>query len=229
MKNTFKTAIILILLSTMISEASPACHLGDYLSNNAPDTNKRSIKYGVGINLIPLSLLAISPTFDYYLRNSNSLSFAARVKQSLDFPIMGHSYEYIAANELAFSFDYKINFTKNNYLYYIAPGVFYKKRWFKEMWIGYENGSQYDSNQNLENMDLDVYGLRLLLGFRRLMTNTYLDFYLGPGFTYNHWNYQITDHYGGSSYTFIPQNYSDERNRLSFHIGLNFGFLGFRK
>jgi hypothetical protein len=139
---------------------------------------------------------------------------------------MGHNYEYIAANEIAFNFDYKINFTRNNYLYYIAPGVFYKKRWFKEMWIGYEDGTQYGSDQNLENMDSDVYGLRILVGFRRLMTNSFLDFYIGPGYTFNHWNYQITDHYGGStSHTFTPESYSDERTRLSFHVGLNFGFL----
>ncbi|MCR6641184.1 MAG: hypothetical protein NVV82_19855 [Sporocytophaga sp.] len=67
------------------------------------------------------------------------------------------------------------------------------------MSIGYEDGTQCGSDQNLDNIDSDLYGLRLILGFRRLMNNSFWDFHFGPGYIYNHWKYQITDHYGGSS------------------------------
>ncbi|MCR6641183.1 MAG: hypothetical protein NVV82_19850 [Sporocytophaga sp.] len=119
MKNIFKTAIVLVLFSTSLSKDFPACIPGDYLISTALDSNKRCLRCGAGINLVLIGLFAINPTFDFYLRNSNSL-----IKQSLDFPIIGHNYEYIATNEFSFNFDYKINFTRNNYLYYKAPGIF---------------------------------------------------------------------------------------------------------
>jgi len=130
---------------------------------------------------------------------------------------------------MAFNFDYKINFVKNKYRFYFAPGVFYKRRWFKEKWVGYANGTQYNSNQYLENMNLNVYGLRLILGKRAIMGSAYFDFYTGPGITYTIWDYEYLKHYGGSSPINFDRNHHYEKFSISYHVGINIGFLWFRK
>ncbi|MBO9702436.1 MAG: hypothetical protein J7604_19655 [Sporocytophaga sp.] len=225
-----KVVILFLVLNTNLAKARPVWSPADFNKEKKNlDSNHRSIQYGGGINLIPLSIFGVNAYFEYFLKNSNSLCFAVRDKPTLDFPIFGTSYEYIAANEVAFNFDYKISLGKNNYRYYIAPGVFYKRRWFKEKWIGYANGTQYESDQYLENMNLNIYGLRVILGKRAIMGSAYFDFYTGPGVTYNIGDYDYLDHYGGSSqFTFDP-NYYFEKFSFSYHVGIHIGFLSYRK